>query len=404
VKNGTPGFIGGRLRQAREARTLTITALAELLSVTKQAVSQYESGTQSPRPEVMNRIEQVLNLPHIFFLRPIRTPSVGAIFYRSRASATKTARERAENRHLWWKEIIDYLRQFADFPKVELPKFNLPDNPNDISREQIELLAQRAREFWSLGDGPISNCCWLLETKGVVVTRGQLGYETLDSFSEWDHVTETPFVFLGSEKTSAVRGRLNAAHELAHLILHSHMSYISDGDHGILEQQANEFAGAFLLPARAFARDMHAPTLDAFYRLKPKWKVAIGAMIKRAENLGFLSERETKRLWIALARKGWRTREPYDDSLEIEEPRLSRNAIDLLLKAKVISKNEILDQGFASQDDIEALLSLPKGYLTENVEPLRAPIVQLKERIRSNVSTPNKIVGKVFQFRDRKPT
>jgi transcriptional regulator with XRE-family HTH domain len=134
VKNGTPGFIGGRLRQAREARTLTITALAELLSVTKQAVSQYESGTQSPRPEVMNRIEQVLNLPHIFFLRPIRTPSVGAIFYRSRASATKTARERAENRHLWWKEIIDYLRQFADFPKVELPKFNLPDNPNDFAR------------------------------------------------------------------------------------------------------------------------------------------------------------------------------------------------------------------------------------------------------------------------------
>lgn len=400
MKNGTPGFLGERLRQAREARTLTITALAELLGVTKQAVSQYESGAQSPRPEVMNRIEQVLNLPHLFFLRPIRTPSQGRIFYRSLASTTKTARERAENRHLWWKEIIDYLRQFVNFPKVDFPRFNLPDNLNDIGKEQIESLAQSTREYWGLGDSPISNCCWLLETKGVIVTRGQLGSETLDSFSEWDDITNTPFVFLGSEKTSAVRGRHNAAHELAHLILHSHLTNLSPSDHAIQEQQAHDFAGAFLLPARAFARDMYAPTLDAFCRLKPKWKVAIGAMIMRAQDLGFLSDRDIKRLWITIARKGWRTREPYDDTLEIEEPRLCRNSIDLLLKEGVISKSDLTNQGFASQDDIEALLSLPRHYFNETVEPLRAPIVQLKERPHNNAN-PSTTGGKVVQFKGR---
>ena len=82
------------------------------------------------------------------------------------------------------------------------------------------------------------------------------------------------------------------------------MSNLSDIYLDLREEQANKFAGAFLLPARAFARDMHAPTLGSFYRLKPKWKVAIGAMIKRAEHLGFLSDSEVKRMWIALARKG----------------------------------------------------------------------------------------------------
>lgn len=403
MKNGTPGFIGERLRQGREARTLTITALAELLGVTKAAVSQYENGTQSPRPEVMRRIEQVLNLPPLFFLRPVPDKSHSAIFYRSRASATKTERARAENRHGWWKEVVDYLRRFVTFPKPDLPNFDLSQNPNDISREQIESLAQQTRDFWRLGDAPISNCCCLLETKGAIVTRGHLGSETLDSFSEWDDITDTPFVFLGSEKTSAVRGRLNAGHELGHLILHSRMSNFPDVDHDLRERQASEFAGAFLLPARAFARDMHAPTLDSFLRLKPKWKVAIGAMIKRAENLGFISDRELKRMWITLARKGWRTHEPYDDELEVEEPRVCRNAIDLLIGEGVITKADIIDQGFASQDDIEALICLPKGYLTQNADPVRAPIVQLKDRQRNAVTTPKIVSGKVVQFRERTP-
>jgi Zn-dependent peptidase ImmA (M78 family)/transcriptional regulator with XRE-family HTH domain len=401
VKNGTPGFIGERLRQGREARTLTITALAEVLGVSKAAVSQYENGTQSPRPEVMRRIELVLNLPLLFFLRPARDKSDSPIFYRSRASATKTQRMRAENRHGWWKEIVDYLRRFATFPKPDIPNFDLPKNPNDISNEQIESLAQQTREYWRLGDAPISNCCWLLETKGAIVTRGHLGSETLDSFSEWDDITDTPFVFLGAEKTSAVRGRLNAIHELAHLIIHSRMSNLSDTDHDLRERQASEFAGAFLLPARTFARDMHAPTLDSFYRLKPKWKVAIGAMIKRAENLGFISDGEIKRMWIALARKGWRVHEPYDDELEVEEPKVCKNAIDLLISESIITKADIIDQGFASQDDIEALMCLPEGYLTQTTEPACAPIVQLKDRQRNVVAAPKVVSGKVVQFRER---
>jgi transcriptional regulator with XRE-family HTH domain len=48
---GTPGFVGDRLREAREARGLSAVSLADLLGITRQAISLYESGhhgTNSP--------------------------------------------------------------------------------------------------------------------------------------------------------------------------------------------------------------------------------------------------------------------------------------------------------------------------------------------------------------------
>ena len=55
MKLGTPGFVGPRLREAREGRGLTAMSLAELLGITRSAISYYEKGTTSPQPDVMER-------------------------------------------------------------------------------------------------------------------------------------------------------------------------------------------------------------------------------------------------------------------------------------------------------------------------------------------------------------
>src|SRR5215212_8094956 len=111
MRPGTPGFVGARLREGREARGLTATALSEILDVTRQSVSQYENEQQTPRPEVMQKIEQVLNLPPAFFSRPVvGEPGERKIFYRSMSSATKHARARMDRRYDWLREITDYLQ------------------------------------------------------------------------------------------------------------------------------------------------------------------------------------------------------------------------------------------------------------------------------------------------------
>src|SRR6266849_9103239 len=106
---GTPGFKGRRLTQAREARGLTAVALAEMIGVKGANISHYEHGKQTPSPEVMDRISQVLNCPPAFFLREFKLLDDSCIWYRSMSAATKMARVRAEARFTWLKEIVGYL-------------------------------------------------------------------------------------------------------------------------------------------------------------------------------------------------------------------------------------------------------------------------------------------------------
>src|SRR5688572_4320129 len=105
MKLGTPGFVGARLTEAREAVGLTQIALADLLQVTRQAVCQYESGDASPSPEVMRRISDKLDLPIRFFLQRPPVRARGATFFRSMKSTTKMARVRANRRFGWLLDI-----------------------------------------------------------------------------------------------------------------------------------------------------------------------------------------------------------------------------------------------------------------------------------------------------------
>ena len=63
VKN----FNGQRLRQARLYNGLSINDLAEILGVTKQAISQYETQNVTPEFEKMRILTEKLNIFIIFF-------------------------------------------------------------------------------------------------------------------------------------------------------------------------------------------------------------------------------------------------------------------------------------------------------------------------------------------------
>ena len=176
MAGGTPGFIGQRLKQSREAHGLTITGLAEIIGVTKQAVSQYEKGADSPRDVVFDRICELFHHEPHFFLRPV-DPHFAApiVFYRSMASATKTARLKAEARQIWIRELVQYLSEYVDFPDVVFPSGEgYPSNPNLLSMDDAEAAANELRLLWNLGDGPIVNLLRTMEHHGALVLRHPL--------------------------------------------------------------------------------------------------------------------------------------------------------------------------------------------------------------------------------------
>lgn len=358
-----------RLVEAREARGLSATELGDLTGVSRQSISAYEKGRQSPGPDTLRRLAEQLNLPTDFFLRPPREKVPPTAFFRSFSAATNRARLRAQRRLSWLEDVINYLATYLDLLDVRLPNFDLGSDPSSVSLESVEQIATKCRRAWGLGDGPISHVVRLLENNGAIITRQDMDTRHLDAFSRWSVSGKRPIVVLGADKDSAVRSRLDAVHELGHLIMHRSLTRLGPYKK-LVEEQAFRFGAAFLLPAETFTMDFSVPSLQTFWALKEKWLVSIGAMIKRCEDLGVLNDRRAQQLWINYARKGYRKREPFDDTLPVEEPTFLAKCIQLLVKEGVQSREDIVKNLGLSPKDIEELTGLSDGFFTSANEPV----------------------------------
>jgi Zn-dependent peptidase ImmA (M78 family)/transcriptional regulator with XRE-family HTH domain len=403
MKVGTPGFVSTRLTEARQARGLNGTELAELIGVTPQSVSQYERGKQTPSPEMLALISDKLRIPVSYFMREPKPVDTNAIFWRGKTTATRAARDRAEIRLIWLREIIDYFTEFFDYPALDLPKIEHPRDFRETDEETLEAAAAELRGYWGIGHQPMPDLLLEMENNGIIVSRIRIGAEKLDAFSQWSSVYRIPLVVLSRDKASAARQRFDAAHEMAHVLLHTDIDpkrLNSAADYKILEDQAHYFANALLLPADTFSSDLWSPSLDAMLSIKERWKVSVGAMIKRCEALGIVDDESARRLWINYNRRGWRTAEPLDGKIEKERPRLLRRSIGQLLEGKERSVSQILSALPLAPSDIEELCDLDPGTLTgESADTKAMPI--LKSRPQALRPTESNVVP-LFRRKDSK--
>lgn len=361
---GVQNFNNERLVQARTARGLTAVSLSSIAEVSASSISLYEKGTQKPQQEIVDRLSRALNVPVGYFYNEIKILKPSKLFYRSMSAVTKAARSRVEAQYEWALELVDFILDYFDLPALNLPDLSVPDDFRKLDSLMIESLASQVRNHWNLGMGPISNMVRTLESNGVVVLRTAFEAETMDAFSEvrFPH----PVIVLSSDKGNYFRSRFDAAHELGHIILHRNVDQATlnkSSDFKVIEDQAHLFAGAFLLPATAYSKDLWSCSLDAFRSLKPRWNASIGMQIMRCKHMGLLDENQEKRLWINLARRKWKVCEPLDDSTPVEEPSLISKSIKMLVEGKVKSKDQLAQDLYLSAMDIEKICGLPHGYI-----------------------------------------
>ena len=370
MKTGVSGFRGERLSEAREARGLPVAALAELLGVNRNSVGKYERGTILPSSQVVTRMAQVLRLPTEFFFHQ-GIPISDILFYRSMAANSKVARLRAERKYGWLKQLFTYVRSFVRTPPTNLPVLAVPDDPHFIDDPFIESAAMMAREAWGLGGGPISDVTLLMENNGIVVSRIFVDSAYMDGYSSIDGDTGQAFAVLASDKGSAVRSRFDLAHELGHLMLHRNIpqAFVKHpANNRLLEEQAHAFAGAFLMPEQALAHDLWIVTLDSLRDLKSRWLVSIGALLYRAGSLGWLTEEQRRGLWINYSRRGWKRKEPLDDVLEAESPRMLPRAVKMIVDKGGVPANQIVSDLLLHPSDIAELAGLDESYLVTSVD------------------------------------
>ena len=387
-RQGLSNFKGQRLRQAREARGLTIISLAEILNISRYTFSKYEKDELAPDADLLEQISLRLAMPIEFFFCAPPAPDTAPTFYRSLSAATKNARRKAELRADWLREAVDFLEELVEFPMVNIPTLDLPDHPQSITRGMIESAATSLREHWSIEDGPVGNLVRTAETAGFVVSRFLMESESLDAFSRWPECSARPFVLLNTEKNAAVRMRFDTAHEVGHQILHRHMSPTlirKPETLKLVEQQAFRFAGAFLMPEESFLDDVDAISLDYLRTLKPTWGVSIGAMLMRLRALELIDDAYNTRLWRLYGARGYRRKEPLDDELDPEEPQLLASAVNTLggptKVANVLRKQIVLPNNLQ-----EELFGLPVGSMTIIAGPAMKP----EEKSNSVVQFPKR--------------
>lgn len=358
-----------RIRQARISRSYSVADLAELIDVSKQAISQFELGKNAPNKSNLLNISRVLSYPVSFFYKefPTTDTSDSPVYFRSRKTTTVKAKSAAKEKIELFREIHDYLTDYIDFPDLHLPKVEYSENEIEIDTERIEFFASELRSHWNLGDGPIPNLTNVAQKNGIMISQMALGARKIDAFSVW--YNGVPYIFLSADKQSNARIRFDIAHELGHLVMHSDAYSEDDFEKNVirdkLEREADLFAAAFLLPSKTFSRDIRSSSIMDFIPLKQKWLVSLGAMIYRSDHLGLLTENQIKYLKDQMTQRLYWRNEPLDKDIPIEKPFACKQAIELLIDNNVINKLQFVDDLGIYASEIEEYCFLEPGTLKE---------------------------------------
>ena len=367
-------LVGERITEAREAMGLSVNALAKLLGVSRQIIYDYEAEAKQPRPDIFAKLCDKLEQPERFFYLPKFETDYAheSAHYRSLESLKSESVSEAGTALKWMQEFYVVLEKKLSLPKLNFPDVDPPSDPSSITFAFIERAAIKAREFWGLGDAPIPNLMKLLEMNGAIIARYPLDIVGMDGVSFWSERYKRPFILLNADKANYVRSRFDLAHELGHMLLHRHIEKPAQRGTPLykrLEKQAHFFAASFLLPRRSWLKDLDEYTLAAFRSLKPKWKVSIMAQVMHAEALGAISPARKRSLMKQLSAKKWRQREPFDDQWEPEQPRLFRQATELIAD-KGFGVKTILRHYPRRPQELCNITGLPLAFFSNDVLPI----------------------------------
>jgi hypothetical protein len=150
-----------------------------------------------------------------------------------------------------------------------------------------------------------------------------------------------------------------------------------------MEKQAHRFAGALLLPAETFSREVRVPTnLDNLLILKQRWGASVAAMMMRLHALGLLRDEEKLALFKRRSARWGSKSEPGDDKWVPETPRLLRRTIELLVSEGIVPIESIPRFLGLSSRDIEKICGLSDYYLDKPVNVIE--MATLRSAVRSS--------------------
>ncbi len=337
-------FNRAMLATAREAQFLSQSELAEGVGVSQALVGRWETGSAVPNADQVSALAAALKVrPELFFVdRPRHLTSMSDYYHRALVRASRRDVKAIHARCRILDIQIDSLLRLSEPTNDQIPTF---DPKEDGSPEQIADLTRRAM---GIGPGPIPNLVAVIEKCGAIVIDRDLEVESVDAICRW--IPGLPKLFFLNGAKPPDRMRFSLAHELGHTVMH----FGRDLDQKVAEDQANEFAPAFLMPANDIRSDFHGGvTLASLAAIKRKWRVSMQAAAMRALSVGAIDSRRLQWLFVQMSRNGWRKSEPITIAGETPTtlPRLLKSHLDA-----GFSRSDLADLLFMQEDTIDNML------------------------------------------------
>ncbi|MEW8028922.1 MAG: XRE family transcriptional regulator [Candidatus Thiodiazotropha endolucinida] len=358
-------FCPERLTLARKAKLWTMTRLADEIGLTRQAISQFERGEAKPSPVNLRAISDALDQPVNYFTWNIFPEKQSPATFRSLASSAGKARDQAEVWLSTFASIAQVLQQHVNIPNVSLPEINIPDFTR-LTKGDIEEISISTRRHFQLGNGPLSNLTLLLENHGILIAFKKLN-KGLSGLSQW--YAGRPFVLIDPGR-SACRARYSLSHELGHIILHQQLTTddeIFDKEtFKLIEDQANYFGSAFMLPESSLASEVYGTDWEALIELKDRWKMSIAALAMRLSEIDIISDYQKTRIFRELGFRNARVHEPLDSVIKQDYPRMFTRIMEVLEDGSVMNISDLPNVVPISNSLISDLTQIPEESLLQN--------------------------------------
>jgi Zn-dependent peptidase ImmA (M78 family) len=309
--NQTPSFNPEMLVLARQSRGYGQADLAALIPISSGLLSMIESGIREIPPDKLQKIGEILDYPMSFFYKNSRLcgPGINEMFKRSRSKVPVRARDKNQALCEINRLNIEALLRGVDIGDIEIPRFDLDEFDGNVQD-----IARAVRAKWQLPCGPIRNVVKEIEQARGIITQVQFESKLVDATSCWPS-NMPPLFFVGID-FPADRIRFSLCHELGHMVMHQ------DSPNPFQEQQADEFAAEFLMPEKEIKPYLINLNIPKLATLKPYWKVSMSALLMRARDVGSITPRHAKTLWVEMGKMGYRQREPVELDLPPEKPKL----------------------------------------------------------------------------------
>ena len=311
-----------------------------MLGISQAKISKIETGLVVPDETLLGLIAEKLAFQPSFFKRSSRQRPSPANFHRKRqklgAQEWEAILARSEIYQLTIEEMLNSV-------ELQAAKPGAPQIDPEQFDGNIERIASAVRQAWMIPRGPIQDMTRIIEDAGILIVRFDFGTELIDGFCQHANGDLPPMIFLNSKFRAKDRIRFSLAHELAHLVMHRIPK-------PTMEDEANIFAAAFLMPTEDIRPTLYNLKLDKFMELKLYWKTSMQAIIRRARDLNKLDDRRYKYFLIEMGKRGWRSNEPIEISAN-ESPRVLKDLFQTVCQH--LSVEELGDVFGLSLNDLE---------------------------------------------------